>query len=115
MIADKGCTKHRIIRIFKTGLDEKNDIAILSKEFSTPPKLHIPVFRYPIGKARELEWGSFIYLIGYPKGYKIITKGIVSDPDRDRQGSFLIDALFNSGLSGGILLAIISKLRRPLA
>jgi len=87
-------------------LDKISDIAILGKEFSKPPKLRIPVFDYPFGKAHELEWGSFVYLLGFPKGYKIITKGIVSDPDRDQKGSFLIDALFNSGMSGGILLAI---------
>ncbi|MBC8182270.1 trypsin-like peptidase domain-containing protein [candidate division KSB1 bacterium] len=87
-------------------IEKVGDIAILSKEFTKPPKFNIPVFNYPFGKARELEWGSFVYLLGFPKGYKIITKGIVSNPDRDRKGSFLIDALFNTGMSGGILLAI---------
>jgi hypothetical protein len=87
-------------------LDKLGDIAILGKEFSKHPKIHIPVFDYPFGKGQELEWGSFVYLLGFPKGYKIITKGIVSDPDRDQKGSFLVDALFNSGMSGGILLAI---------
>ncbi len=87
-------------------IEKVGDIAILSKEFTKPPKFNIPVFDYPFGKARELEWGSFVYLLGFPKGYKIVTKGIVSHPDRDRKGSFLIDALFNSGMSGGILLAI---------
>ena len=87
-------------------IDKAGDIALLSKQFASPPKINIPVFEYPFGKARELEWGSFVYLLGFPKGYKIITKGIVSHPDRDQKGSFLIDALFNIGMSGGILLAI---------
>ncbi len=86
--------------------DEKNDIAILHREFTATPKFDVPTLNYPFGKARDLEWGSFVYLIGFPKGYKIITKGIVSHPNRDKDGSFLIDALFNRGLSGGILLAI---------
>lgn len=86
--------------------DEKNDIAILQREFTATPKFDVPTLNYPFGKARDLEWGSFVYLIGFPKGYKIITKGIVSHPNRDKDGSFLIDALFNRGLSGGILLAI---------
>lgn len=87
-------------------IDNENDIAILSKELTSPSITQIPILKYPFGKARDLEWGSFVYLIGYPMGYKVITKGIVSQPDRDKKGSFLIDALFNRGLSGGILLAV---------
>ena len=86
--------------------DEKRDIAILQREFNMMPKFDIPTLKYPFGKAKDLEWGSFVYLIGFPRGYKIITKGIVSHPNRDKNGSFLIDALFNRGMSGGILLAI---------
>jgi hypothetical protein len=44
--------------------------------------------------------------MGYPKGYLMVTRGIVSQPDRDHEGSFLVDALFNRGFSGGIVLAI---------
>lgn len=87
-------------------VDNQNDIAILSKDLKRPSEFKISVLNYPFGKAKELQWGSFVYVIGYPMGYKIVTKGIVSQPDRDRKGSFLIDALFNRGMSGGILLAI---------
>lgn len=86
--------------------DEENDIAILSKVLKSTTIANIPVLKYPFGKARELEWGSFVYVIGYPMGYKVITKGIVSQPDRDKKGGFLIDAFFNPGFSGGILLAV---------
>lgn len=87
-------------------MDKENDIAVLNKEFKSTTVVQIPVLQYPFGKAKELEWGSFVYLIGYPMGYKVITKGIVSQPDRDKRGAFIIDALFNRGLSGGILLAV---------
>ncbi len=86
--------------------DRISDVLILTKEFTTSTNFDISVLNYPFGKARDLEWGSFVYLVGYPRGYKIVTKGIVSHPDRDKKGSFLIDALFNTGMSGGILLAI---------
>jgi len=36
----------------------------------------------------------------------MVTKGIVSSPNKDGKGSFLIDAVFNRGFSGGIVLAI---------
>jgi hypothetical protein len=45
-------------------------------------------------------------MFGYPAGYRIVTKAIVSSPNRDRYGSFLTDAVFNRGFSGGIVLAI---------
>ncbi len=87
-------------------MDKASDIAILGKEFSKPPLPPVPVFNYPLGDAKQLEWGSFVYLIGYPKGFQMITKGIVSSPDRDKKGGFIVDALFNKGFSGGIVLAI---------
>ncbi len=87
-------------------VDTELDITLLGKTFNGNTRFPIPVFDYPLGKAKNLEWGSFVYLMGYPKGYEMVTRGIVSQPDRDRNGSFLVDALFNRGFSGGIVLAI---------
>jgi hypothetical protein len=87
-------------------IDPQLDIAVLGKMFSRTSRFPIPVFDFPLGKAKDLEWGSFVYLMGYPKGYLMVTKGIVSQPNRDERTSFLVDALFNRGFSGGIVLAI---------
>lgn len=87
-------------------LDKQADIAILGKKLSIDPPMVLPTFRYPFGKARDLEWGSFVYLFGYPSGYKMATKGIVSNPNKDKRGSFMVDAMFSRGFSGGIVLAI---------
>lgn len=87
-------------------MDRESDIAVLGKDYRFTRSEIVPSFIYPIGDAKKLEWGSFVYLFGYPKGYKMVTKGIVSDPNRDRSGSFLLDAPFNRGFSGGIVLAI---------
>jgi S1-C subfamily serine protease len=87
-------------------MDTELDIALLGRTFTGDSHFPIAVFNYPFGKAAKLEWGSFVYLMGYPKGYLMVTRGIVSQPDRDHQGSFLVDALFNRGFSGGIVLAI---------
>lgn len=86
--------------------DENADIALLGQKFTDGKFHNIPVFNYPSGKAKELEWGSFVYLLGFPRGYKMVTTGIVSDPNRGKDGSFLLDALFNRGFSGGIVLAV---------
>ena len=86
--------------------DKKLDIAILHKELSEPPASKVAVIQYPFGKAKELQWGSYVYLMGFPKSFKMVTRGIVSKPERDFNNMFLLDALFNRGLSGGIVLAI---------
>jgi hypothetical protein len=87
-------------------MDNTRDIALLGRRFETEPTFRIPVFNYPIGRARELEWGTFLYLFGYPSGYKMLTTGIVSSPGRDKSGGFVVDAVFGRGSSGGIALAI---------
>lgn len=87
-------------------MDTFNDLAIIGKRFYDYKINSFPVFKYPLGKAKDLEWGSFVYSMGFPMNYKMITKGIVSSPNRDDNGSFLIDAVFNRGFSGGIVLAI---------
>lgn len=87
-------------------LDRENDLALLGKTFSALGNTNFPVFPYPKGKAKELEWGTFVYVFGYPMNYKMVSKAIVSSPDYDSKGSFLIDAVVNRGFSGGVVLSI---------
>ena len=86
--------------------DETIDIAILGKEFPATEHSLVTAYAFPLGNAAELEWGDFVYLFGFPRGYKMVTRGIVSDPNRDKYTSFLVDAPFNRGFSGGIVLAV---------
>lgn len=86
-------------------MDMKNDIAIMGVEIEDEEK-YIPVFDYPAGRAKDLEWGSFVYVLGYPMGFQMITRGLVSKPQLEEPGMFLIDALFNRGISGGLVLAV---------
>lgn len=86
--------------------DSKKDLAILTKKVTNDPFQRIIPFRYPFGESENLELGNFVYIIGYPMGHKMITRGIVSNTRDVNSASFLIDALFNRGFSGGIILAI---------
>jgi hypothetical protein len=86
--------------------DKKSDISLIGKDYYALSDLRFPVFNYPIGKAKELDWGSFVYIFGYPINYQMVTKAIVSNPGRDESGSFLVDAVVNNGMSGGPVLAI---------
>jgi hypothetical protein len=86
-------------------IDKVKDIALLGRHFSFTSTISMPVFKYPWGKSSELEWGSFVYVFGFPMNYKMISKAIVSSPGKESH-TFLIDADFNRGYSGGIVLAI---------
>ena len=86
-------------------IDKLNDIALLGVDIGRAEN-YIPVFKFPFGSSRELEWGTFVYILGYPIGNKMITRGIVSNPGNAANSTFLIDALFNKGFSGGLVLAI---------
>ena len=87
-------------------IDNQSDIALIGKKFGAQKGIFFQSFNYPLGKAKEVEWGTFVYLAGYPINFKIITKAIVSSPRRDADGSFLVDAVINPGFSGGFVLAI---------
>jgi hypothetical protein len=87
-------------------LDRSADLAILGQTLDPQKNVLVRVFRYPLGRAKELEWGSFVYLFGYPAGYRMVTKGIVSLSSRLAQGSFIVDAVVAPGSSGSIAVAI---------
>ncbi len=84
--------------------DNTNDIAILGKNCETITDT-IAAFPFPIGHAKELSWGCFVYLFGYPFGNQVVTSGIVSPLPKRPQGEFSVDALLNKGFSGGIIVA----------
>ena len=85
--------------------DPLMDVAILGKYcgFQEPAPVMFP---YPFGSSGELEWGSFVYLFGYPMGNPVVTKALVSKLVKGDPGDFTVDALLNKGFSGGIILAI---------
>lgn len=87
-------------------IDEERDLVLIGRRYHQLDNYIFPVFNYPAGKAKDLEWGSFVYVFGYPMNYQMITKALVSSPNRDGNGSFLLDAVVNKGYSGGIVLAI---------
>ncbi len=89
--------------------DDKNDIAIIGNSFQAVNAMRLPVFNFNFGNAKELKWGSFVYLLGFPMHYKMVTSGIVSNPNYNGTGNFLVDAPINRGSSGGLVLAIRGK------
>lgn len=87
--------------------DERNDIALLGLELGEhSDTAQFRVASFPGGDSGRLSWGSFVYVVGYPAGYPMVTRGIVSNPDWDGHGSFVTDGLWNEGISGGLILAV---------
>lgn len=87
--------------------DEINDVALIGVEEGPSP---LPPGTQPLsvraGDPARLSWGSFVYVLGFPAGYPMVTRGIVSDPAGTQTGAFVVDGLWNEGVSGGIILGI---------
>ncbi|TYP91713.1 Trypsin-like peptidase domain-containing protein [Fodinibius salinus] len=60
---------------------------------------------FDIGNSRNLQAGSFLYILGFPKGYPMVTRGIVSKFTDTESHLLTSDAIFNPGISGGLVLA----------
>lgn len=87
--------------------DELNDLAFLGARIPAHAdwsEIHpLPV---SMGQSERLSWGSFVYVLGFPAGYPMVTRGIVSDPLGEASRSFVVDGLWNEGMSGGLILAL---------
>lgn len=86
--------------------DRDSDLALLVADFVDKPEIPVAEYSYGIGRASELTWGTFLYVIGYPYGKKMVSTAIVSNPRRDRRYSFIMDATLHRGVSGGLILAL---------
>ena len=85
--------------------DPGKDIAFLSKSLDKPETVP-KVLNFPVGNTRDLEWGSVVYVMGFPGGQKMVTRAIVSNPRSGNKIRFTTDALYNRGFSGAPVLAI---------
>lgn len=83
-------------------MDNESDLAFIGKDMDINQSFPIPVFDYKIGSSEELQWGTHVYIFGYPRGKKMISSCIVSNPG---DKTFLIDAALPRGISGGLILA----------
>ena len=87
--------------------DPARDLALLGvrfEEYVDPGDR--PPSRLVAGDPGRLSLGSLVYVVGYPAGFQMVTQGIVSDPDRGSNDAFLLDGLWNQGMSGAPILAV---------
>lgn len=85
--------------------DPYADLALLSTKLSE----HIESLKHPLtfeaGNNDFLQMGTFLYVMGYPKGYLMLTRGLASDSEPQNRRFFVTDAIFNPGISGGLVFA----------
>jgi len=91
--------------------DPRKDLVILTVnntsaseeqiDFADSPELDIK-----LGRMDRISLGTLSYILGYPSGRGMVTRSLVSLPRSDTTSHRLwLDALFNPGLSGGLILA----------
>ncbi|GAA5523369.1 S1C family serine protease [Aliifodinibius salicampi] len=86
--------------------DALSDLALLSANLKADIQDNHQELSFSMGHSEKIQLGSFLYILGFPKGYPIITRGIASSTrGQSRQRFFVSDALFNPGISGGLVLA----------
>jgi len=91
--------------------DKRRDLALLTSSFGINEELNPGTIR--AGDSSKLNWADFVYAIGFPKGMKVISSGMVSLNERLDEAGFTIDAPFNRGFSGGIVLAVNNQTSEP--
>jgi len=87
--------------------DRQQDLAFLgTRSTETEDPRETPVFPLRAGDSDRLSWGSFVYTLGHPSGYPMVTRGVVSSPGGELPGGFAIDGSWNEGMSGGPVLSV---------
>lgn len=81
------------------------DLAFLKKEINNNVKELQPI-DFKVGSTSKLEWGSEVYILGFPLGKLMLTKGVVSI-DKSIKKRFLSDATYNRGISGSPVFAVL--------
>lgn len=85
--------------------DPIRDLAILNVNFKNENRQIPDATDNPLGYSEDLELGSFVYVLGFPRGHQMVHNGLVSSPNYDNRGGFITNALFNPGISGSPIFA----------
>lgn len=89
-----------------TAADSAADLALLAADLDPAAQREVPLLTVRPGDPARLSWGSFVYVMGYPRGNMMVTSAIVSSPRQGSDNGFLLDGAFNRGISGGPIFAV---------
>lgn len=85
--------------------NKRLDLALLDVDLERSSNLDQYPLNIKSGDSNFLKLGSFLYILGFPKGYAMITRGLASSSESWNDRFFVTDASFNRGISGGLILA----------
>lgn len=85
--------------------DPARDLAILSHSWEPRERPRLTPLELQAGRSEELDWTDLVYAAGYPKGVEMVTRAMVSKSGQSPRRSFVLDAAFNRGFSGGAIFA----------
>ncbi len=85
--------------------DRRSDLALLNAQFEQDSNLDPYPLAIESGDSNFLQLGSLLYILGFPKGYAMVTRGLASSSESWNDRFFVTDASFNPGISGGLVLA----------
>ena len=87
--------------------DPARDLALIGVRFEEEVNPgDRPPSRLVAGDPGRLSFGSLVYVVGYPAGFEMVTQGIVSNRGPGSNDAFLLDGLWNEGMSGAAILAV---------
>lgn len=85
--------------------DANTDLALFTADLGLEQRGGTQSLNIAPGNSENLQLGSFLYILGFPRGYPMITRGLASISQSSHPNYFVTDALFNPGISGGLVLA----------
>lgn len=91
--------------------NKRLDLALLDVKLNRSSNLDLYPLDVNVGDSNFLRLGSFLYILGFPKGYAMVTRGLASSSESWNDRFFITDASFNRGISGGLVLATNDNFR----
>lgn len=85
-------------------IDKQSDLVLLGGKL-LPGLERPPALPIRIGDSEKIIEGNRAWVFGFPLGYMMLTEALVNGLNVDRRGSFMLDAVFNHGFSGGLAIA----------
>ncbi|WP_138432132.1 S1 family peptidase [Fodinibius saliphilus] len=104
-------TKSRIYDFDIIASDESYDLALIAADTRKKDRLSYNPIQFKAGNSDDVKMGSFLYIFGFPRGYPMLTRGLASTDAYKNKHFFLTDALFNPGISGGLVIASKNNFR----
>ncbi|MBD3287993.1 hypothetical protein GF337_04245 [candidate division KSB1 bacterium] len=91
---------------FIVAQDEGNDLSIIETVPASVLMTEFP-FDGKFGDAGDIKLGEEVHLLGFPKGFFMVSRGLASPSNF--KNKFMVDAPFNRGFSGGIVVRFIDQ------